>query len=223
MGFVDDFFGTLQTYNETVLPVTVVSFFLGIIAVYLAARRSEFSSRMISAILSLLWIWSGIVFFVVFFGPTDVEFLGFTVPGVWYLGGALFFIQSILFILLGVIKNSLSFKMIGSKQSIIGASMVIYAMITYPLVGVLTGSSYPRYPVFGTAPCPLTIFTLGLLQWNDRRLPPVIAVIPFIWSLMGTMPVLVLDIWADIGELLSGIIGFPLILIHNRRFRTRSQ
>jgi len=100
---------------------------------------------------------------------------------------------------------------------VFGVILITYAMIIYPIIGFLTGFSYPRYRVFGTCPCPLTIFTLDFLQWTDRKMPIAIAAIPFIWSLMGVMPILELDVWADIGEMLSGIIGLPLILHHDSK------
>ncbi len=217
MGFVEDFYSTLQTYNETVLSVTIITYLLGIIAIYLTLKKSENSSKMISTILSFLWIWSGIVFFIIFFGPMEVEFLGQTMPGIWYLGGALFIIQGILFLVFGVIRDSLSFGMAGDGNSVIGVILITYSMIVYPIIGFLTSFSYPKYPVFGTGPCPLTIFTLGFLQWTDRKMPIIIAIIPFVWSLMGIMPILALDVWADVGLMLSGIIGFPLILYHNSK------
>jgi len=217
MGFAEDFYSTLQTYNETVLSVTIIAYLLGITAIYLTLKKSENSSKMISTILSFLWIWSGIVFFIIFFGPMETEFLGQTMPGIWYLGGALFIIQGILFLIFGVIRDSLSFGMAGDGNSVVGVILITYATIVYPIIGFLTGFSYPRYPVFGTGPCPLTIFTLGFLQWTDRKMPIIIAIIPFIWSLMGIMPILALDVWADVGLMLSGIIGFPLILYHNSK------
>ena len=217
MGFVEDFYSTLSAYNEAVLPITIITYLLGIIAIYLTLRRSDNSSRMISAILSFLWIWSGVVFFVIFFGPMEAEFLGQTMSGIWYLGGVLFIVQGILFLIFGVVRDSLSFRMTGDGNSIFGVILITYAMIIYPIIGFLTGFSHPRYPVFGTGPCPLTIFTLGFLQWTDRKMPTIIAIIPFIWSLMGIMPILELNVWADIGEMLSGIIGFPLILYNNSK------
>jgi hypothetical protein len=221
VGFVEDFFSTLQAYNEAVLPITIVTCLLGIFAIYLALKRSDNSSRMISAIFSFLWIWSGVVFFIIFFGPMEVEFLGQTMSGVWYLGGALFVVQGILFLVFGVARDSLSFRLAGDRHSVFGAILIAYAIIIYPTIGFYTGFSYPRYPVFGTGPCPLTIFTLGFLQWSDRKMPIIITIIPFIWSLMGIMPILELNVWADVGEVLSGITGFPLILYHNSKLSNR--
>lgn len=215
MSFVEEFFSTLLKYNETFWLMSIITFLMGILIVYLAVRK--YSSRVISALLCFLWVWSGVVFFIIYYGSMDVEFLGMTLPSVWYLGGFLFLVQSSLFLVLGVIKSSISFQVGQDWGSAVGALLVVYAMVVYPLVGVLTGISYPEYPIFGTAPCPVTIFSIGLLLWLDRKVPMIIAVIPFIWSLMGIMPVLVLNIWADVGLVLSGIIGLPIIIYRNSK------
>ncbi|NIO37296.1 hypothetical protein GTO27_06275 [Candidatus Bathyarchaeota archaeon] len=216
MGFVEDFFVTMQTYNETILPITLIAYLLGIFAIYLCANRSRRSSKVVSLILAFLWFWSGIVFHIVFYGPVNVEILGQTMSGVWYGSGVLFLVQGLLFLVLGVGKSSLSFGLTEDAYSITGAIVVTYALMLYPLIGLLTGFNYPRYPLFG-APCPVNIFSVGVLLWADRKVPSYAAIIPLIWSVMGLMPVLVLSVWADIGLILSGIIGVPLILFHNRK------
>ena len=216
MGFIEDFFDTLQTYNETVFPITILTYLLGLVAVYFVSRRSSQASRFVSFILSFLWLWSGIVFQVLFYGPSDIELLGMTIQGMWYFTGVLFVIQSLLFIVYGMVKNRLSFSFDNSPCSVVGAAFVIYSMVIYPLIGFLTGYVYPKYPIFGSAPCPVTIFTWGLLLWTSKKVPLIVAVIPFIWGIMGIMPVLFLNVYADVGLVLSSFVGFPLIILHNR-------
>ncbi|NIP66968.1 hypothetical protein GWN63_03920 [Candidatus Bathyarchaeota archaeon] len=220
MSFVDDFFNTLEVYNNTFWPMTVFTYLLGFVALYLAARKSRSSDKIVSAILGFLWIWSGAVFCIVFYGPMDVEFLGLTMRGIWYLVGFLFVVQGILFFWSGVLRESLSFGVGGDGYSIVGAIIVIYSMVIYPIIGFLTEMEYPRYPVFGAAPCPVGIFTFGLLLWTEKKVPLVTAVIPLIWALMGVMSVMGLNIWADLGLILSGLVGFPLILLHNPKIGT---
>ena len=216
MGFVEDFFNNLQIYNETVFLITILTYLLGLFAIYLVARKSSQTSRFVSFILSFLWLWSGVVFHILFYGPIDVEFLGMTLPGMWYFSGVLFIIQSLLLIYYGIVRNDLSFSLNISPCSIIGVIFVIYSMVIYPFIGFLTGYAYPKYPIFGSFPCPVTIFTLGLLLCTNKKVPLPVAIIPFIWGIIGVMPVLMLNIYADIGLILSGIIGVPLILLHNR-------
>lgn len=221
MSFVEDFFNILEVYNNTFWPMIILTYLLGSVALYLAARKTGNSDKIISAILSFLWTWTGVVFCIVFYGPTDAEFLGVTMPGIWYFSGLLFVVQGILFFLFGVLKSSLSFAVVGNRYSVAGAIMVIYAMATYPIVGFMTELGYPQYPVFGVAPCPVTIFSFGLLLWTDKKVPIITAIIPLVWALMGgVMAVIGLNIWADVGLILSGIVGFPLIILRNSKITT---
>jgi hypothetical protein len=217
MTLVDDFFNTLQTYNETFVPMFIITFVLGIIAVFLAFRKSRNSDKIVAAILGFLFLWSGLVFFVLFFGSVDVEAFGLRLSGMWYVSGFLFVAQGVLILFFGVIKSSLSFRCVRDMRGFAGALLVIYAMVVYPVVGFLTGFIYPRYPVFGIAPCPVTIFTFGLLQWSDKKVPLLVAIVPLIHALTGFLPILVYSIWADVGLFLSGVMGFPLILMRNRK------
>lgn len=216
MGFVEDFFSTLQVYNESAFLITILTYFLGLAAMYLVSRGSRQASRFVSGILGFLWLWSGIVFNMLFFGPSDVEILGVTVTGLWYFAGILFIVQGLLFTVLGAAEAALSFSPAISPYSAVGAVFIVYATVIYPAVGFLTGYPYPRYPIFGSAPCPVTIFTWGLLLWVSRKVPLRVAAIPFAWGIMGVVPVLVLNVYADIGLVLSGIMGLSLILLHNR-------
>ena len=215
MGFAEDFFNALVAYNEAVLPVTVVAFLVGVAAVGLAARPGRSSGRLIAVMLGGLWLWAGVVFLVLFFGPTDVELLGVTLPGVWYVSGVVFAAQGVLLLVYGVVRPSLSFRLTRSLYGVVGAVLVVYALILYPLVGVVTGFSFPRYPVFG-APCPVVIFTWGFLLWADQKVPVPVALIPVLWAVMGLLPVLALGVWADVGLILAGVIGVPLLVRRNR-------
>ena len=217
MGLVDDFFNTLQTYNETFVPMFIITLVLSVIAVFLAFRKSKYSDKSTAAILGFLYLWSGLAFFILFFGSVDVEVFGLRLSGMWYLSGILFVAQSILILFFGVIKSSLSFRFVWGLHGFAGALLVVYAMVIYPIVGFLTGFIYPRYPVFGIAPCPVTIFTFGLLQWSDKKTPLLVAIIPLVHALTGILPILVYSIWADVGLFFSGVIGFPLILMRNRK------
>jgi hypothetical protein len=46
-----------------------------------------------------------------------------------------------------------------------GAAWVIIlnALAIYPLLNTAPGHSYPRAPTFGLTPCPLVVFTFGIL------------------------------------------------------------
>ena len=71
--------------------------------------------------------------------------------------------------------------------------MIVYAMLLYPAIGALAGQSYPAVPVFGVAPCPLVIFTFGVLLLADP-LPLRLLIVPLLWSLVGGSAALLLQV-----------------------------
>ena len=86
----------------------------------------------------------------------------------------------------------------------------------YPVLNYAFGHSYPKMPVFGVAPCPVTIFTFGMLLWMKEKVPLHVVAIPFLWSLVGASAAIHLGIVEDYGLLVAGLLGSVLIVITNR-------
>jgi hypothetical protein len=206
-----EFFALLEAYNVIYWPVHVVTFLLGSAALILALIKATYADRVISAILASLWLWSGIVFFMVFFSDLSPTLFGFTIPGFAYASGALFIIQSILFLYFGVVRASIAYSYEGDPYAIAGIVAIVYAMIVYPLIGYITGHPLPGYPVFGSAPCPVAIYTVGMLLLTNRRMPQLVPIIPLIWGLMGIVAVMVFTVWADVGLFAAGVLVFAIL------------
>jgi hypothetical protein len=207
----EGFFDLIRSYNTTIWPMHVLTIVLGVAAVILALRKIRGSDKMIAAILALLWLWSGVVFLVIFLGSWTPTFFGFAVPGFGYLSGVLFVMQGGIFVYFGVLRSSLSFKPSADVQGVIGTVMVGYAVVVYPIIGWATGHPYPGYPVFGTAACPVTIFTIGMLFWTNRPMPPFTPIIPMVWGLAGILAVLSIKVWADAGLFIAGMLGVVIL------------
>ena len=205
------FFEAFGNYNQTFWPMQVITYVLGIIAVFWAIKRIKYSDNIILLILSYFWLWGGFVFCIIFFAP-DYK--------VFYILGGLCIIQGILFLFYGLRSGKLLplFTFRTDMYGIIGAIYILYALILYPFIGYLTGYLYPNHPIFGIAPCPVCIFTFGLFLWVRKRLPIGILVIPLIMSIAGIFPI-VLGLYADIGLVIGGLGGFLLVLQKNRRLQ----
>jgi hypothetical protein len=54
-------------------------------------------------------------------------------------------------------------------------------------------------PLFGIAPCPTTIFTIGVLLMASDRLTLWLSIIPIAWALIGTSAALFLGVPEDLG------------------------
>src|SRR4029079_5414801 len=126
--------------------------------------------------------------------------------------GVLFVAQAALLFSVGVARPGLSFRLRPGVAGVVGAVVVAYAPVVYPLLGLAFGHVFPRAPMFGVAPCPMTIFTFGLLLWSVGRVPKALLVIPLAWALVGTSAALTLDVYQDLGLTVAGLLGSALLL-----------
>jgi hypothetical protein len=203
---VEQFLSIFQTYNNAIWPMQILLNLLALIAIILVIRKTSVSSKIISAILGFLWLWTGVVYHLVYFSSINKAA---------YVFGTLCVVQGLIFFFTGVYRSSLSFRFQPNVQGVIGALFILYALIVYPVLGYLLGHVYPASPTFG-APCPTTIFTFGLFLWTDKIFPRYILVIPLLWSIVGFSAALSLTIREDVGLLITGLLGTLLILLRKR-------
>lgn len=199
----EQFLGVFELYNQAIWPLQIVAYVLGLVAVALALRPAGHTDRIIGAILAFFWLWMGAVYHLAYFSAINGAAIAF---------GALFIVQGVLWLLVGVIRPRLSFRAGLSTMSMLGGLLILYAMVVYPIIGTLLGHGYPRSPSFGVAPCPTTIFTFGLLLWTRARPPTYVLAIPLIWSAIGFSAAFTLGIYEDIGLPIAGVLGTALLV-----------
>jgi hypothetical protein len=205
---VEQFFDIFGSYNDAIWPSQIVAYILGIFVLVLALRENRLSSRFISGILALFWIWMGVFYHIVQFSVIN--------PAAWIFG-ILYILQGLLFFFIGTIWGRIAFRFILKPLPIIGGCFILYAMVVYPLLSISFGHSYPRAPMFGVAPCPTTIFTFGILLWAVKSVPVYLLVIPLLWSIVGMSAAVNLRVTQDYGLVVAGVLGTALILNQNRK------
>lgn len=207
---VEQFFAVFRNYNEAIWPVQVLAYVLGILALVLAYREGKMSNRIISGILAIFWIWMGLFYHIFHFSVIN--------PAAWGFG-IVFILQGLLFLVAGTLLNKLTFRFTVKPLPIVGAIFILYAMVIYPVLGMYFGHLYPAAPMFGVAPCPATIFTIGILLWTTDQVPGYILIIPFLWSLIGMSAAINLRVPQDYGLVIAVVLGTILILIQNRKIK----
>jgi Family of unknown function (DUF6064) len=202
---IEQFFQVFEKYNKTIYPIQFVLLLVAAVVIFLATNRTPSRNNIISGLLGLLWLWTGIVYHLIFFTAISP-------PA--YLFGTLFILQGLLFWYEGVARNCLSFRASRSFDGILGAVFIAYSLVIYPLIGYELGHIFPASPTFGT-PCPTTIFTFGLLLWADRKISLSLLIIPVLWSIVGTSAAWNFGIKEDFGLLVTAIMGAAAIVRHN--------
>jgi hypothetical protein len=203
---IDQFLEAFERYNVAVWPAQLFLYALAILAVCLALQRKADLRRGVSIILSVFWLWMGLVYHLWFFSVINRAALIFA---------AFFVLQGGLFFTAGVWKSNLGFRFRLDLFGITGSAFLIYALVIYPALGYWIGHRYPSAPTFGL-PCPTTIFTFGILLWANRRVPLYIVAIPLAWSFIGGWAAISLGMSEDYGLLVAGLIGSSVIILRDR-------
>ncbi len=198
---LQEFLQVLESYNQDIWPLQVLAYFLGVIVLYHTFKKGMLSYKFVLVILSIFWIWTGLVFSGFYWAPSYEFAYSFT---------ALFIIQGILF-LIALPNSNFSVQFKPNLSSILGLFFIFYAMFGYQILGYFIGHVYPIFFPFGLVPCPTTIFTIGLFLMADRKIPVYLVIIPLLATSAGIVAVSN-GIWEDIGLIVAGIVGAPMIL-----------
>jgi len=205
---IDEFLGVFEAYNRAIEPVQWLGYGMGAVAVVWAIRGGRNSGKIILTILAAFWAWVGVVYQFLYFGPLN--------PAA-YIFGTFFLLQSVLLLYVGFRSTPVTFQVVPSAGSVIGAGFILYAMLIYPILNYLLDHAYPKMPVFGVTPCPITIFTFGMFLWIREKVPLPIVAVPFLWSLVGASAAVSLGIVEDYGLVVAGAVSLIFIVTTNRR------
>jgi hypothetical protein len=211
---IEQFLGVFVAYNAAIWPTQIVAYVVGVIAVAAVWSRQPASSRVIPSVLALMWAMNGIGYHYLFFAeinPAAKLFAGF------------FVVQAILFVANAVVANHIRFEIGRNFRSIAGAAFIIYAMLIYPVLGLWAGHGLIAGPMFGVAPCPTTIFTIGMLLLARGRWIAWLSIIPFLWSLVGLAAALQLGIPEDLGLPVAGVVMVVVLAAETLRARPDSK
>jgi Family of unknown function (DUF6064) len=207
---IEQFLGVFVAYNAAIWPAQIVAYILGIVAVSALWMERSIVTGLILSILAVLWAWNGIGYHFLFFAQIN--------PAAKLFAG-LFMLQAFLFAVSGVVANAVHFEPDRSLRSIAGATFIIYAMFVYPILGLWAGHGLMKGPMFGVAPCPTIIFTIGMLLLARGPWVIWLSIIPFLWSLVGLAAAAQLGIPEDLGLAVAGLVLVAVLAAERLRSR----
>ena len=202
----EQFLDVFVRYNDAVWPAPLGLVVLAIGAVAYSLRDWPRDGRRVSAILAVLWVWPAVVYHFGFFASVTPAAVVFALA---------FAVQGGLFAWLAMRTSTLSYRPRADAAGVIGAILMMYAVIGYPVVGYLVGHRYPAAPTFGV-PCPTTIFTFGLLFWSTGPHARRLAVVPMLWTIVATSATVNFGMIEDVGLIVAAICAVPLIFAPRR-------
>lgn len=195
-----DFYSVLSSYNMAIWPLQGIVYLLIILALHYLFKRTNYSSKIILIVLSFFWLFTGIVFGLLYWGPSHIF---------GYMYGIGFTIQGILF-LYDIIKSEIIIGTPEKSRTFIGMLFILYAIFGYQIFGYYIGHIYPVYFPVGLVPCPTIIFTFGIFLIFNTKIPIKYYLIPSLFAISGVINVYY-GIYEDILLVIAGLSGTILI------------
>ncbi len=191
------FLAVFVAFNAAIWPAQPIAYGFALVAIGALLTRHPWRERIILAILSLFWAWNGIVYQLVYFSPINPAAVGFA---------ALFVVQASLLMWYAIWPGNLLLEIDRSWRSALGALLTVYAAVIYEVLGVIAGHGLMKGPLLGVAPCPTTIFTVGMLLMMRGRPVIRLSVIPVVWALIGSVAAVQLGVPEDFGLTVAGLV-----------------
>lgn len=194
---IEDFLRVFLDYNAAIWPAQIIALVFGLVPLVAMFVRRDEATRYAFAALAVLWVFTGVGYHLLYFtriNPLAPFFAGF------------FVVQAIMLLTSSIWPSDPRLRLRRTPRSIAGFAIIVYALAVYPVLGIWMGHGWMAGPMFGVAPCPTTIFTLGILLIARGRWVLWISIIPVLWSIIGLAATVQLGILEDLGLPLAGAV-----------------
>ena len=144
-----------ELHNDAVWPLQVPILLLGAAILAGVVRPRAWSDRVVSAGLAAAWIWVAWSFLWNRYAAINWA-AAYAAPA--------FVLEALLVAWFGMVRGRLRFAARRSVPSVVGLALFLYALVLHPLVPKLSGRPFQSAELFGIAPDPTAIATLGLVS-----------------------------------------------------------
>jgi hypothetical protein len=167
------YYRLFERYNAAIWPGQIVALALGFsIGALLLRRTGPRQGRVVAGILACGWLWVAIVFHASRYADINWAAAYFA----WGFG-----FEALLLLWTGVIRGRLAFERRADGVGRGGFGIFLFALAVQPLVGPLLGRGWRQIEIFGVAPDPTAVATLGVLLLAAGRVRWELIAVPAIW------------------------------------------
>lgn len=170
------YYRLFELYNLELWPLQILALVLGAAVLVLGWRGGDRAGRAIAAILALCWLWVAWEFHWQRYASINLA------AGYFALA---FAVQALLLLWLGVGRGRLTPLPATRLQQRAGQGLLLAALLAFPLMSPLLGRSWTPAEVFGMAPDPTALATLGVLLLAGGRPAWALFPIPVAWCLLS--------------------------------------
>jgi hypothetical protein len=165
------YYRLFELYNEAIWPAQLVALALGGAILALSFRGGAQAARLAAAILAGLWLFVALAFH-------GARYATINWAATWFAAG--FAIEAALLVWAGTIRSAIILRPRTGLAARAGLAMFLFALLVEPLLGPLLGRKWSALELFGLAPDPTAVATLGLVLAGGRPSWFLLA-IPLVW------------------------------------------
>jgi hypothetical protein len=198
-----------ELHNAALWPLHVLTLAAGLIIILLIARRPATWARWIAFILAILWVFVGWSFLWNRYATINWA-AAYVAPA--------FAVEGVLLLVIGSLRDGLAFDRRG-PAGWIGYLILAFALAGQPLLAPFQGRGWASSEVFGIAPDPTAMATLGVLLLARGQLLPVLLPIPVLWCLLSGMTLQTMgepQAWAPYAALVLAVTAWIWTMIRQR-------
>ena len=182
-----------EIYNAAIWPAQVAAALLAfaVLALLFRAPATGSRGRAIPAILAALWIWVAVAFLALRYATINWAAVYFA----WA-----FALEAALLLGFGALRGAIAFGRPADFAGRAGFAILVFALVLEPAAGLAAGHgrAWSSAELFGIAPDPTAVGTLGLLLLARVRGRGWLMVVPAVWCALAGLTLSALkspDFW----------------------------
>jgi hypothetical protein len=166
------YYRLFELYNADIWPAQLVALALGLFILASLFRSAAWCGKAVTTILAACWLWVAWAFHAERYASINWAAIYFAIG---------FAAEALLLIWFGLVRGELPCAPAGDVVHVAGLGVFLFALIVQPLIGPAIGRPWTQAEIFGVAPDPTAIATLGILLLASRRTAWALMPIPIIW------------------------------------------
>ncbi len=147
------YYRLFELYNAAVWPGQVLAVAAGLAIAAMLWKPRPWQGRVVAILLAACWLWIAWAYFLARYAT-----INWVAPYV----AAAFAGEALLLVLVGTLGR-FSLPPDTRRAGCIGVGLYVFALVIQPLIGPLAGRTWSQVEIFGIAPDPTVVATLGLV------------------------------------------------------------
>jgi hypothetical protein len=170
------YYRLFELYNLEWWPLQIAALGLGVAVLALGWRGGARAGPALAVILALGWLWIAWAFHWQRYASINLAAGYFAWAGV---------LEALLLLWLGGVRGRFAAAPACRLQQRAGLGLFAFALLVFPMIGPLLGRNWAQAEVFGMAPDPTALATLGILLCAGVRPVWWLFPIPVAWCLVS--------------------------------------